>query len=410
MERFIRLAIALTFLFVTHHAFAAPMPKLSTPDSNESLVIQAQGLQLGNNGLQLQLGVSDGMILSVLSQNGYSDIRITKKKLTKATAEACKNGTRFKVELSFEGRIRKATRIGDCRPVINVGIARKILRDKGFRKIQLSPDGVGFIAAACRKDRRFRIRLDQFGGVAGKKVLGRCGGTLTQYDIAAILKSQGYSRIQAQRARQGNFAVEACRGDNRLDILVGNDGVVIRERRTGRCDPPIHPATIPAVLARYGFSRIDVIDRKLPRYVAHACRGNQRLEIAMNRFGEIADEKSIGRCDPPLSAAALEDRLRGIGYDTVRIVRDDPSGFVAEVCEEGERFHLQLTRYGETLSEKRVGECNSRRVRKILKQLEQQGIRNGTLYVDGCRKRKRVRIELDRYGSVVKRSVIGRCR
>ncbi len=410
MNRFIQLAITLTFLFSAHHASAMPFPKFLSPAPDGSLVIQAQGLQIGDNGLQIQLGVSDGMILSVLSRNGYSDIRITKKKLTKANAEACKNGTRFKVEISFDGRIRKAKRIGDCRPVINADIARNILRNKGFRKIQLSPDGAGFIAAACRKNRRFRVRLDQFGDIAGKKVLGRCGGSLTQYDIAAILRTQGYSRIQAKRVPRGNFSVQACRGDNRFEMLVGDDGAVLRERRIGRCDPPIHPATIPAVLARYGFTRIDVIDRKLPRYVAHACRGTQRLEISMNRFGEIADEKSIGRCDPPLSAAALEDRLRGIGYDTVRIVRDDASGFVAEVCEEGARFQLQLTRHGETLSEKRVGDCSSRRVRKILKQLEKQGVRDARLYVDGCRKNKRVRIMLDQYGSVVRRSVIGPCR
>lgn len=410
MERFIRFAIALAFVLTAHHASAAPIAKLPIPASGQPMVIQAQGLQLGNNGLQLQLGVSDGMILSVLSRNGYSDIRITKKKLTKATAEACKHAARFKIEISFDGRIRKAKRIGDCRPGIDAGIARNILRNKGYRKIQLSPDGAGFIAAACRGDRRFRVRLNPYGDVEGEKFLGRCGGSLSQYDIAAILRAQGYSRIQARAARRGNFAVEACRGDNRFEMLVANDGAVLREQRTGRCAAPIHPATIPAVLARYGFSRIDVIDRKLPRYVAHACRANQRLEISMNRFGEITDEKSIGRCDPPLSAAALKDRLSSYGYDTVRIVRDDPSGFVAEICEEGIRFHLQLTRYGETLSEKRVGECHSRRVRNILKQLKGQGLRNPTLYAAGCRNGKRVRVELDPYGAVVRRSVTGPCR
>jgi hypothetical protein len=390
-------------MLATQHATAVPLSLTPPPARDISPVIRTKGLQI-------QLGVADGMIYSVLSQNGYSDIQITKKKLTKATAEACKNGTRFKVEISFDGRIRKARRIGDCRPGINADIARNILRQRGFRQIQLSPDGAGFIAAACRKNRRYRVRLNQFGDIAGKKVLGQCGGSLTQYDVAAILKAQGYSRIQAKRVRRGNFGVEACRGDTRFELLVGNDGAVLRERRTGRCDPAIHPATIPAVLSRYGFTRIDVIDRRLPRYVAHACRGTQRLEISMNRFGEIRDEKSIGRCDPPLSAAALTDRLRGIGYDTVRIVRDDASGFIAEVCEEGVRYHLRLTRYGETLSEKRVGECQSRRVRKILRQLEKQGVRDATLYVDGCQNRKRVRIVIDEYGSIVRRSVIGPCR
>jgi hypothetical protein len=403
LKRLIATVITLTLVFVTHSATAAPLPAIPAPATGGSLIVPTQGLQF-------QLGVSDGMIFSVLSQNGYSDIRITKKKLTKARADACRNGKKYDVEISFDGRIRKAKEIGTCRPVINPDLARNILRQKGFRQIQLSPDGAGFIAAACRNNRRFRISLDQFGGIRGEKVLGRCGGILTQYDIAAILKAQGYSRIQAKPSRRGAFTAEACRGDEAVSLQIGRDGAVIRERRTGRCDPPIHPATIPAILARFGFTRIAVIDRKLPRYVAHACRGTQRLEISMNRFGEIADEKSIGRCNPPLNAAGLTDKLRGIGYDTVRIIRNHASGFVAEVCEDGTRYQLQLTRHGETLSEKRVGDCQSRRVRKIIKQFEAEGIRNTRMYVEGCRKRKRVRIELDQHGSVVRRNVIGACR
>ena len=36
--------------------------------------------------------------------------------------------------------------------------------------------------------------------------------------------------------------------------------------------------------------------------------------------------------------------------------------------------------------------------------------RNATMFVEGCRNRKRVRIELDQYGSIVRRNVIGQCR
>ena len=184
----------------------------------------------------------------------------------------------------------------------------------------------------------------------------------------------------------------------------------MRERRVGRCDPPIHPATIPALLARYGFSQIVIVDRQLPRYVAHACRDTQQLEVSMNRFGEIIDERKIGQCQLPLSSSDLKVKLRNAGYGRIQIVEDRASGFVAEVCEGGTHLRLELTVYGETISEHRIGDCPSRRVRKILRQFEKNGMTNAKIFVEGCRKSKKLRIELDEFGTVVGRNVIGRCR
>jgi len=398
----IGLAIAVMFLFVADHASAYPFLAKPEASFNETLVHQAQ--------FRIEFGVSDGVILGSLSANGYSDIKITSKKLTKARAEACKNGIRYDVEIAFDGRIRRANEIGKCRAAVNLQSARKLLLQKGFRNIQLGPDGAGFVAAACRGNRRFRVFLDQFGDIQQKKVLGRCGGNLTEYDIAALLRAQGFSRVRTSRERRGNFAVKACRQSDAVALLVGRDGVIKKERRVGRCDPPIHPATIPALLARYGFTRINIIDRNLPRYIAHACREAQRYEISMNRFGEIVGERTIGRCELPLSAANLVIKLRDIGYDRVRIIEDRASGFVAEVCEGGSRLRLELTKYGETISEHRLGDCPSRRVRKILRQFERNGMTAAKIFVEGCRKGKRLRIELDRFGAIAGRNVIGRCR
>ena len=216
--------------------------------------------------------------------------------------------------------------------------------------------------------------------------------------------------MRTKRERRGHFAVKACRRDAAVALLVRSDGVILREKRVGRCDPPIHPATIPALLARYGFTRIDIIDRQLPRYIAHACRDAQRLEISMNRFGEIIGERSIGRCALPLNAAELETKLRDIGYGRIQIVEDRARGFVAEVCEGGSHLRLELTKYGETISENRLGDCPSRRLRKILRQFEKNGMTGAKIFVEGCRKGKKLRIELDQFGAIIERNVIGRCR
>ena len=404
MKNIINVAIALTVtLFASQNVFAVPMPAQTIPGVGDTLVVPAQAIQF-------QIGISDGMVFGVLSRSGYSDIQIIKRKLTKSRAVACRAGIKYKVDVHLDGNIRNIREIGRCRSAINVETARGILRQEGFRRIRLVAGNYGFIATACRGNRRFRVSVGKFGGIGSETVLGRCGDSLTRQDIVAMLRAQGYSRIRAEQAQRGNFTVRACWNNNRVRMLVGTGGAVLRRKQIGRCNPPIHPATIPAILARKGFTRIDVIDRLLPRYVARACRGTKRLEISLNRFGRIFEERQIGRCEPPLSAAALAARLDRIGYDRVRIVEDDASGFVAEVCEEGTRFRLELTRYGETVSQTRLGECPTRRVGKILKQLEREGLRNTTIFVDGCRKKKRYRIVLDRYGSIVARNVTGRCR
>lgn len=360
--------------------------------------------------IQFQLGVSNGMILNVMSRRGYTDINITKKKLTKAQAEGCRNGKRYKVEIALDGRIRKEVQIGTCRNPINQKAARKILRDRGYNQIFVRPEGNGFIAVACRSNRRFRVALDPFGDIRGEKLLGRCGGAMSKHDIAALLRARGFSRIDVKRGRRGAYAVEACRGDHRMKLVVGPAGGIVREQRIGRCDPPIHPASIPTLLAQYGFSRIDVVDRRLPRYLAHACRGNERLEIAMNRFGEISDERRIGRCDPPLNRQMLEDRLRAAGYTGVKIVGHSANGFVADVCEDAELLRLKLTIFGETVNQKRLGDCPTRPVGDVVDDFQSQGLSGATLFVEGCRRGRRIRIELDRTGEEVDRKTLGRCR
>ncbi len=396
-------ALGLAAMFAAYQAQGAPATPAPSIAAGNTLVEHAQGAPF-------QLGISDGMVFSVMARNGYTDIEILTRRLTRTRASGCKGTIKYKVEVRLDGRLYKARPIGACRTEIGIDFARKILRQKGFRRIRLVPGGPGFVATACRDNRRIRVSVSRFGDIGSQTVLGRCGADLTRREIVALLRAYGFSRIRAKPARRGNFSVNACRNDDRVALLVGPGGGILRENRIGRCDPPIHPATIPALLARNGFDRIDVIDRTLPRYVARACRDTRRLEITMNRFGTIVDERAIGRCAPPMSAASLRARLGDAGYDAVRIVADDASGFIAEVCEEGARFRLDLTRYGETVSQTRIGDCASRRVRNVLKQLEREGIRDAAIYVEGCRGNRRVRVELDQYGSVLGRDAIGRCR
>ncbi len=402
MKFSIRLAAMLLVLTAGTYAHAIQPGALKPVASPDNAFVLAQGRQL-------ELGVSDGLVHRVLTSNGYSEIRITRRRMTKARAEACKGGKKYDVEISFDGRIRRANEIGSCRREIDIGIAKQILHKTGFRKIQINPSGNGFLAVACRGRNRLRLAMNRYGDIQSEKALGRCGGDLGVHDIVAQLRARGFSRIRANRERRGGFSAVACRGDNKLELRIDNDGFVVSERSTGRCDPAIHPANIPALLARYGFSRVEVIDRQLPRYMAQACRDVERVEVSLDRYGEIVDERRIGRCEPALSSVQLEALLREMGYGSVQIVDKHPGGFIAEVCDDKARLQLSLTVYGETVSQKELGRCESRRVRRVLKDLEKRGLTNPTMFVVGCRKGMRVRLELDRYGSVIESKMKGSC-
>lgn len=396
--------LIITALFSIHTGMAAPVTAPLAPQPGHPLLVKI-------DGLDLLLGISDVLVRGVVSDHGYNDIRITKRKLTKTRLEACKGGIKYALEVKLDGRLKNKGEIGTCRGVINKKAARRILRRNGYRDIQITPRDGAFVAVACRRDRRFRISMNRFGDIRNEVRTGRCGSLLTKENIADILYQRGFSRITITPGRRdGQYTAKACRGDVRADLLIGRSGAILRDQRIGTCAPPIHPATIPAILARKGFTRIEVIDKKLPRYVARVCEGNQSLEISMNRYGRIVDERKIGRCDPPLTKAALLARLRDTGYDSVRIVEANSGRFVAEVCEDGALFRLRLTIYGETVNQKLLGDCPSLRVKNILRQIEKRGITGASIFIEGCRKKDHIRFELDKYGIIKKRWTIGRCR
>ena len=94
----------------------------------------------------------------------------------------------------------------------------------------------------------------------------------------------------------------------------------------------------------------------------------------------------------------------------MRIVEANSSGFVADVCEEGALYRLRLTIFGETVSQRPMGQCPSDSVKNVLQRFEKRGISGVSIFVEGCRKGELIRFELDKYGAVQKRWAIGRCR
>lgn len=362
--------------------------------------------------LQLNLGGgSDANILRTLGRAGYTEIEIFYRGLTKSRVRACRGADRLQMEVAPNGRVKSSAKIGECRSRINMARARDILRNKGYREILLEDTGRGgYRGTACLKNRRMDMAVGYFGKVREIGQLGRCRQILSRKEVAQRLRSNGYDRIKvAKDSPPPPFFVEACKGQNRVDLVVVGNGRVQRERRIGRCEPPIKPNQIAGVLQKQGFTRVRVTDDVLPRYGAQACRGDDRIELVLNRFGEVRDERKIGQCPRPLTRDQLVRQLTDEGFRRIS-VKDDPGrGFVVEACLAEERVRINISPYGETSSEKVLGPCKSPRIGKVLRDFKQQGLNRAKIFVEGCRRGQRVKIELDSFGDKVRSRRIGRC-
>ena len=146
---------AIPILATTSVAFAHSM--LRGPASFEG---NGSGVQLAQ--FKLILGTSDKRIRRTMRDNGYTEVDIKHRGLTKALADSCKNGARYRVEIRPSGRIRSANKIGDCRPPITIGDARERIRDRGCRRIEIEERGdVPFVATGCRRGSRYAINVNR---------------------------------------------------------------------------------------------------------------------------------------------------------------------------------------------------------------------------------------------------------
>lgn len=387
-------------------AAGAPAADAGSADRSET----TRGGPIRMAQISLELGVSDATVHRALRREGYRDIEIFYRGMTKARVRACKAGARYQLEVAPGGRIKAAAKIGTCRVPLNLAQARGLLRKRGFRNVVLEPVyGGAFRGAACRGPERIELEMDPFGGVRELRRLGRCRHLLTRPEVAARLRSRGYSRIRFADTPPPPFRVTACRDLERVRLVVVGSGRIQRERPIGRCEPAISPRRIAEVVARHGYTRVRVTDDVLPRYAAEGCRDGVRFEVVLNRFGEIRKERRLGRCAPPLTRARLAERLRADGFRSIRFIDGAADGFVVEACQGDRRLRINVSRFGETIFEKPLGPCRSPRLGKLIADFERRGLSGVSLYVEGCRDGRRVQIELDRFGTAVNRRRVGRC-
>ncbi|MEM7748222.1 MAG: hypothetical protein AAF346_08210 [Pseudomonadota bacterium] len=370
---------------------------------------QPKELQLAQ--FKLILGTSDKRIRRTMRDNGYTEVEIKHRGLTKALADGCKRGGRFRVEITPRGRIRAENKIGDCRPPISIGDARDRIRDRGYRRIEIEERGdVPFVATACRRGDRFAINVNRYGDVNIGKKLGSCRRRLSQDEMRVSLRKRGYDRIDFLVDRSGRRTLaEACRKGGRFELAMNRRGKIVDEKRIGRCAKPIAPRDLVSHIEGQGYDRVDVTDRQLPRYQADACRGTTRFELVIGRYGKIRRETRVGRCPPPIDERGLRRLMTRNGFSKIQLVATNTNEYSTIACQKDDRMSVRFSRYGEVIDQKRLGSCVSPRIDQILQKLDANGVRKMTIHFEGCRGRNRIRFTYNEYGEQLDRERIGRC-
>ncbi len=365
--------------------------------------------------ISIELG-GDRKIRQKLRNDGYSEIRITKKGFSKIRAEACYGKTRYKLTIKRLGlRVRQDAKIGECRFELSPEEVAGELKADGLERISYEGSKRdNYIFSACDRKQRIRLVVDKYGESKGRKVIGRCRKGFSYADVRESLLDKGYDRIKLIKEGRGPFIVEACRRERRFEVTVGRRGRIRRERRIGTCPGLINPKNIAGVLAKDGYNRILVTDNKLPGYRAEACNEkNERVKVLMNRWGEIKRSRKIGNCEPPLSKEDVISFLERRGFNRLKVDNRGVDGYFVTGCYKEDKIEITADLYGENFLRKVVGRCTPPpRIDDLVNDYEGRRFRDVRVFVEACNKRRNrlIRFELNEYGEEVGRERLGRCK
>ncbi|MEN0041954.1 MAG: hypothetical protein AAF764_11585, partial [Pseudomonadota bacterium] len=180
------------------------------------------------------------------------------------------------------------------------------------------------------------------------------------------------------------------------------------QQRVGTCRAAIDPQQIPDILADAGFDRIRVLQRRRTPYLAEACLGERLVEVSIDQYGEIRNRQRVGRCASAVSREDVIAQLQEAGYSNLDL-KQSRDGWRVNACRGVRRVTVRVDSYGDILSERNSGECQSQTVLDMLKTLESRGAEKLEAQVEGCFRGNRYRWVFDRLGNRTGRERIGRC-
>ena len=363
--------------------------------------------------LKIQINGSTAQAKRALINNGYDQIDVYHQGVATFRARACKGGVHYDVKISRGGALKGQNNIGRCQSVLSRNAVEKRLLKQGYTRLSIDEQNGYYVAVGCdARQTRVRLAVNQFGQIERQRKFGQCEPIFDPSDIRPILRRAGYDRIIFRDRQLPWYVVHACRNNQRLELLLTRRGEVRRERGLGRCASPLKPSQIEAHLANNGYNNVYVFDRQLPGYGAEACQNRQLYDVKLNKFGEIKQRTSLGRCAPPaLSEKDARRTLVQAGYRRIQLsaLGSQQGGFKAEACLNGRNQRFVMSAYGELQKAKDVGVCQSHSVLTIKKRLHQRGVRNAKFFSEGCWRGNKYRFHFDEFGDRIKRETIGKC-
>ena len=249
---------------------------------------------------------------------------------------------------------------------------RRSLTANGYSEVKIVKQSLGATTVeGCLGSVKYRLKILFTGQTKWREEVGKCRGRVDIDRARAILVEQGYSRIDIE-SRRNSFVAIACQNRDRLRVSVNRFGDVRQERRIGRCRrSALSPTDIKADLVRQGYSRIRFTDRQLPKYVAEACRGLTRVELVISSDGDVRKESEIGRCRRAINPRNLVKIMRDAGFNRVKVIDDQLPQYVVEACRKNRRTELTLNRFGRIVDQYNLGKCAPRMDRaKILEMVK----------------------------------------
>ena len=297
---------------------------------------------------------------------------------------------------------------------VDIGISKskatRAMVNKGYTQIQIFKSGFKTIQArACLRGTRYKVKIDSKYRIKNTENLGPCRRTVSIDRIEENLTKQGYTRIVMEN-QNGKYIAIACLDAQRVRLIFSQQGRLLKRRNIGTCETIFQPNDVRKVLRDQGYNRIKFTDRQLPWYVAEACRNNRKFELLLTRFGEIRKETRIGSCNPPLDARNLARHLRDKGYERIEIIDDRLPVYQAEACSANERVSLQLNKFGVITARDVIGRCRTGMTeQEIVDVLHQEGFTrvfvnrksNGQFDITACQDGFVKYATLSRFGELI---------
>ncbi len=358
----------------------------------------------------IQLGGDFGRAKQALTNQGYSQIKLVGQGFTKFQVEACLRGVRYWFKSDSRGRVNRRRQIGQCRTSIDIQQAQQILAAHGYTRVNVEDRGGAFVAVACYGNERVRVQINHQGQLGNRRVLGQCRQSMSPTDVSASLQREGYTRIKFVHRQLPVYVANACLGKRHFRLELNEFAETMSQKRIGDCRGPINAKKLKRYLEDQGYSQVVVIDNQLPRYVAEVCKGRKRLELTMNRYGDVINRYNAGSCATRIGRQQIVDKLKAQGGSRIKVVRENNKGYLIEACLEGERVRIELNPYGELQNERVLRQCNRYSIDQIENQLTKRNYKDLEFFVQGCKKGKLIRFTVNEFGDRSNREVLGRCR